>query len=145
MGKILFSIRELTKAWKEARVAAGSPPKSNAHRLLLFYSVECGLKAAHLKRSNKTILDAETADQIGHDINKALDLLRAGAELKLPLTLDLNSLSTPPPNPKAILRANNRVDTLNQIWRYGGTLTAPTDADIALKLVAINNWIEREI
>ena len=50
MVGILFTDREMENAWRENRLASCHQPRSNGHRLLLFYAVECGLKAILMRR-----------------------------------------------------------------------------------------------
>lgn len=82
---IPFTRHELTRAWRQLRQTAlplANPSRNNAQRLLLFYAVECGLKAAWLKRNNKTLFAGEDIRQTGHDLTKLLDQLRAGKHLR---------------------------------------------------------------
>ena len=71
---IPFTRRELLRAWNMATKASSSLYRNNAHRLLLFYAVECGLKATYLKRNNLDPLDSQTAAPIMHDLNRILGL-----------------------------------------------------------------------
>ena len=70
MSTIPFTDRELKRAWRELSVAAitSNNLRTNPQRLLLFYAVECGLKAAWLKRKRKTLFDDADIDEIGHDL-----------------------------------------------------------------------------
>lgn len=137
---ISFSRRELLAAWNMATQASTALVRSNAHRLLLFYAVECGLKAVYLKRNNKDPLDSQTAAPIMHDLNRILDLLHVDAMLRItPLQFTL------PPLKKPTLRRVCTVGELNQVWRYGGKLTNPTDTEVEQKLEAIQKWIAKEL
>ena len=65
MSALPFSDRELTRAWRELSAVA-TPTNSvrqNPHRLLLFYAVECGLKAIWLKRQGRTLFDGADIKQ----------------------------------------------------------------------------------
>jgi len=85
---IPFSAREMQKAWRDNKSAADKNPRTNAHRLLLFYAVECGLKAILMKRQSKNCTDeCEEIWQAKHNINKLLDCLATGAYLRLPSQL----------------------------------------------------------
>jgi len=72
---IQFTRREIEKAWRENLSASSSKtPRTNPHRLLLFYAVECGLKAILMRRRQRDCTDASIAE-FGHDINRLLDTL----------------------------------------------------------------------
>lgn len=138
---IPFTRRELVRAWNASTKASIAASRSNAHRLLLFYAVECGLKATYLKRNNLDPLDSHTAAPLLHDVNRILDLLHADAALRItPPQLNLSPLQKP-----TALQRPCRVGELNQVWRYGGELTGPTDAEVEQKLEAIQNWIAKEL
>lgn len=145
---IAFSRRELVKAWRQAYSASTVNPRTNAHRLLLFYAQECGLKAVILKRQNKELLDQPVVDensarQVAHDLNKLLDILRAGRILKLPTRLNLPSLNTAN---KVLLKRTCETGEINQAWRYGGVLNAPFDDQaLELALEKVNKWLEGEL
>ena len=138
---IIFTRRELVNAWRGAQSASQIATRTNAHRLLLFYAAECGLKAVYLKRSNVDLLEGEIGGQLKHDLNKVMALLRIGKDLFLPTTLALNSVQ------KAGVAIDRRCspDNLNQVWRYGGVLRAPDDVSVEEKLDEINAWIAKEI
>lgn len=145
---IPFSRRELERAWRTAYNASTVNPRTNAHRLLLFYAQECGLKAVVLKRQNKELLDQPileetSARQVAHDLNKLLDILRAGRGLQLPLSLNLRSLRTAE---RVELRRPCGTGEINQAWRYGGALDGPSD-DQALELALedVQKWLEGEL
>lgn len=63
MAKIPFTNRELVRAWRNSLDVSKSEQRTNPHRLLLFYAIECGLKAAYLKQINKTVIDSDIAQQ----------------------------------------------------------------------------------
>lgn len=145
---IPFSRQELRRAWHEAYVASQQVTRSNAHRLLLFYSAECGLKAAWLKRQNKEILDEQIMDAasthpVSHDLNKVLDLLRAGQERKLPPSFRLPHLRG---YAGIELPRHCTAGQLNQAWRYGGKLEAPdTDQVVEAVLENLYQWLKGEL
>jgi len=92
MSAVPFTDRELVRAWRELSVVAmpalGSSRK-NPHRLLLFYAVECGLKAVWLKRQNRALFDREDIDRTGHNLRQLLKELKVGSNLALPENLRL--------------------------------------------------------
>lgn len=145
---ISFSRRELVRAWRTAYNASTVKPRTNAHRLLLFYAQECGLKAVVLKRQNKELLDHPIVDEsstksVDHDLNKLLDVLKAGNDMKLPTNLNLSALRTAA---KVDLKRPCGTGQINQAWRYGGVFSAPHD-DQALEcaLEKLNKWLEGEL
>lgn len=143
MATIPVTLRELTKAWRNAQDAANSAKlhvnkQNNAPRLLLFYAAECGLKAVYLQRNQLEVLDGTIIDELGHNINKTLNKLHAGKSLELQTSLSLGSCKI---NKQAVQRSC-QVDQINQVWRYGAEFKQPND-DMALegKLLEINLWI----
>lgn len=143
---IIFTDRELHRAWRENKKASFVINKTNAHRLLLFYAVECGLKAVLMKREskNRTDLCAEKFEQAQHNINRLLDFLGADSSLKLPSQLKMSTIS------KNRERKFPPGD-INQMWRYGGKcegtddLNIKYDKDIEIKLLELCKWIEQEL
>lgn len=119
MTPVHFTDREMMRAWQKNFQAfqQGKQPKSNAHRLLLFYAVECGLKVALMKRLNATCT-AECSQIIEsqHDINKLLDHLKAGHQYKLPRSSYMKTINI---YGKQTLREVTS-GQINQMWRYGG-------------------------
>jgi MinD-like ATPase involved in chromosome partitioning or flagellar assembly len=86
--KIPFKRGEMMTAWRQNLAASQFEPRNNAHRLLLFYAVECGLKAVIMKREKLTRTDqprkkGHSVDDFGHDINRLLDELRVGAKIMI--------------------------------------------------------------
>jgi hypothetical protein len=139
---IPFTRRELANAWRVAIAAAEGIRRSNAHRLLLFYAAECGLKAVYLRRVNKDVLEAQIAEDLKHDVNRMLTLVRAGRDLFLPDSYRLAAVRGSDGNS---VPRNFGCSSLNQAWRYGGVLVQPTDSDVESKLQEINLWIAKEI
>lgn len=73
---IPFTDREIENAWRGNWRASCTVARTNSHRLLLFYAVECGLKAVLMRRKNKNRTDLCTEiTECQHDINKLLDYL----------------------------------------------------------------------
>ncbi|NOS88099.1 MAG: hypothetical protein HOP34_06075 [Methylococcaceae bacterium] len=141
---IIFTYRELKSAWNNCRTAFESADtKSNAHRLLLFYAVETGLKAVYLKRNNKNDTGCDDAkalfSEIQHNLNKLMHELRTGSELNLPADIQLNDLKLPTTNRRPSSAK------LNEIWRYGAIAIRPTDAELENQLIAILAWIDGEL
>ena len=145
---IPFSRRELRSAWVDAYEASKSARRTNAHRLLLFYAAECGLKAAFLKRQSKEvmegpILDPASEQAVQHDLNKLLDLLNAGARHKIPAPLSLPRLRG---QGNVEIVRSCQSGQLNQAWRYGGRLENPhSDVSVEAALEGLHEWLQGEL
>ncbi|HGM6665467.1 TPA: hypothetical protein ACKQC7_002148 [Serratia marcescens] len=142
MAKIPFTDRELTRAWRNAFSVSKSDPRGNPHRLLLFYAIECGLKAAYLKKHSKTVVDATVAEEFSHDINKLCTHLSISSTLMLPNSLQMKSCLV---DNKETQRQLGPAE-INQTWRYGGEFVGRVD-DLALenKLEQLNEFIKKEL
>jgi hypothetical protein len=138
---IPFTRRELTNAWKCARSASKVVVITNAHRLLMFYAVECGLKAVHLRLLNRDVIDEKTAREHSHDLNGLLTSVRAGKEYFFPNNFSLKSITL---EGKDTPRKFN-VGSLNQVWRYGGILADDENTKLEVLLEKIDAWIAKEI
>lgn len=142
MAKIPFTYRELRKSWQESIQFSIAEPRKNPHRLLLFYAVECGLKAVYLKQQSKDVIDSSIAGVFLHDINKMCLTMRMGQEYQLPSNLKLGSYKI---NNQPIPRGCGPGE-LNQVWRYGGSLEGDSDNLILEKSLAkINDWVTKEL
>lgn len=143
---IPFTDRELTRAWRDLSSVVNSQPigiPKNPHRLLLFYAVECGLKAIWLKRQGRTLFDGADIKQTGHDLREVLKALNVGSALSLPKTFRLpDALHS---QTKAPLPRNGSIGDLHQVWRYGGQCDAPTDQDCEQQLQKVLTWIQGEL
>jgi len=144
MSAIPFTDRELKRAWREladiATPAAGGPRK-NPHRLLLFYAVECGLKAVWLRRHNRSLFDREDIDRTGHNLRQVLKELKVGSHLRLPESLQLSAVT----QSKAQVPRNGDITILHQAWRYGGECAEPTDEQCEIQLQQVLSWIQGEL
>ncbi len=137
MSKISITRRELYRAYKSHYLAYNTLDKARCKLtclLVLFYAVECGLKAIWLKRNNKneTSSCGEQFDMFGHNINAILSQLRVHKDLHLP-------------NKSRIVKSVRDVysEQLNQAWRYGCQLD--DDERFEDKLNEIINWIRGEL
>ncbi|MEH2436301.1 MAG: hypothetical protein V7K25_18975 [Nostoc sp.] len=149
---IPFTDREMEKAWSQNLCAyknSQETSRTNAHRLLLFYAVECGLKTILMKRKGHKRSDFCTdIAECQHNINKLLDCLGAGGSLNLPEIFIGEVFDTR--NNKEERKLNS--GQINQMWRYGGKVISivtqkqkASDEDIENKLLAISKWIVGEI
>lgn len=144
MSAIPFTDRELKRAWRDLSALAGpiaGYTRKNPHRLLLFYAVECGLKAVWLRRQNRSLFDLADIDKTGHNLRQVLKELRVGSQLSLPENLQLMPITR---DENQIAR-NGDITILHQAWRYGGECTAPTDQDCEVQLQKILYWIQGEL
>lgn len=137
----------MQRAWRTNLEASRQNIRTNAHRLLLFYAVECGLKAVLMRRASVTCTnECESIGEAQHDINKLLDALNAGRALKLPNTLSM----TPIKNQEAKQPRQVHCGQFNQMWRYGGFVdttyeSISSDKSLEDSLLKISRWIQREL
>lgn len=144
MSAIPFTDRELTRAWRELSVVALPPAtgdRKNAHRLLLFYAVECGLKAVWLKRQSRTLFEGADIHRMGHDLQQVLKDLKVGSTLSLPDVFELPAAS----QGTASLPRMGKFGDVHQAWRYGGSCQVPTDQDCEQLLLKVLTWIQGEL
>jgi hypothetical protein len=136
-----FTDRELRRAWRNLCHTANAKPRDNTHRLLLFYAVECGLKAVWLKQKGKTLFDKDAISLFGHDLNGVIKDLMLGHTLELlPASVQLQSVNQPQKIPRA-----GGLDAIHTVWRYGGQLTIPTDQEMEARLENMAQWIAKEL
>lgn len=134
--------RELERAWRALRQAADVMPRQAPHRLLVFYAVECGLKAVWLREQSKDLLDGADIDHLGHDLNQLFKELHVGSALAvLPTSVTLKPLGRPP----RVRVRNGGVDALHQAWRYGMELQSPDESSVEQQLDRLNQWIAKEL
>lgn len=143
MTQIPFTLRELKRAWTHLHAASLHQPRSNAHRLLLFYAIECGLKAMWLKQENRTLFASDAIQRTGHDLNEVIKQLRLGAKL----SPNFHLADVKDERKNAIARKDHRIGALHQAWRYGGELIAPPVDDAAMEseLELVHQLIEKEL
>lgn len=107
-------------------------------RLVLFYSVECGLKSLLMKEKGKnTYEEFESCSDrslIGHDIKAMLKEVNPRNEFVLKnISLDKGGGSVPPKK-------------FNELWRYGATVADVEEEEKAEKiLVKIAEWIQSRL
>jgi hypothetical protein len=156
MAQVPFTDREMQRAWRsnlQASLAFSKVARNNAHRLLLFYAIECGLKAVLMRRKSVTCTNhCEEIGEAQHDINKLLDALGAGNVLKLPNQFSMAAIKDKGSKQERKLESGK----INQMWRYGGSVTSMdnsrngrseslTDDDLEKYLIEISKWIEMEL
>jgi hypothetical protein len=149
MSGVPFTDREMRRAWEENLNFSQVDLRSNTHRLLLFYAVECGLKAILMKRRSANCTHhCQEIGEAQHNINKLLDILGASHQLKLPSQMSMGKI-----NDRGV-KAERKLDPgkINQAWRYGGKIVSRdsnsvplTDKDLENALVRISEWIKGEL
>ncbi len=88
-AKLPFTDREMKRAWDQNLRAISQVKeqyRTNAHRLLLFYAVECGLKLLIMRKKRLSRTDGLNPDILTHDINKLLKELGAQGDIVLSRT-----------------------------------------------------------
>lgn len=142
MSAIPFTDREMTRAWRDlSAVATPTSTRQNPHRLLLFYAVECGLKAVWLRRNSRTVFGTADVDKTGHNLRQLLKELRVSSDLDLPEGLQLDPIKiSGTDSPRA-----GDIRILHQVWRYGGKCRTPTDQQCEAQLVRVLTWIQGEL
>ncbi|WP_071191324.1 hypothetical protein [Trichormus sp. NMC-1] len=151
---IPFTVKEMKKAWNGNLSAYQKIPRTNAHRLLLFYAVECGLKAVLMQRqkTNRTDLCTDISE-CKHNINKLLSKLGAGGSRSLPYEIFIEEILDTRKNEE---ERKLNPGQINELWRYGGKVIAivnrdgngkveANDEDIENKLLEISKWIAKEL
>lgn len=135
-----FTYHEIKRAWQQNLEVSNAETRKNAHRLLLFYAVECGLKAVIMKREHSKRTDECTIlSELGHDINGLLKHCCVGDQLQLK-SVQMSDIKDPKTSRQV------KPKEFNQMWRYGGrTQDTPTDTDIENQLLKIVEWIETEL
>ncbi len=141
MSQIPFTDRELKRALRdllEASRPASGCRRESPHRLLMFYAVECGLKAVWLKRQCRSLFEHDDIKKTGHDLRKTLRDLRPGKTLELPKDVQLQPLSNGS-------ERKGDISILHQAWRYGGVCKTPSDAELEAQLEKVLDWIRGEL
>lgn len=145
MSVIPFTDRELRRAWRDLSALAASgaaTARRNSHRLLLFYAVECGLKAVWLKRKSLSLFDSPEVEQTGHDLRHIIKELGLSSQISLPSNVHLCDVKN---RCNASVPRNGNVTILHQVWRYGGQCTSPTDDECGQQLQQVLAWIDGEL
>ncbi len=143
--RIPFTDQELKRAWRQLSkisLPLNNGERENAHRLLLFYAVECGLKVVWLKRNSRTLFTGDDINRTGHDLASTLTQLRAGHLLELPPSIQLSEVRAADGR---LLQRNGRLESLHQVWRYGGQCQTPQDTACERQLELVLEWINGEL
>lgn len=129
-------VADLIRNYVALRDAAAGASGQIAH-LMLFYAVECGLKAAYLGKSG---INARGTESLPEHLRNH-DLRTLARELKLDATI-LRTL-------RACRRKHNSASTvqhheLHQAWRYGATLNHEDEQLAISALEALSEWCRKE-
>jgi hypothetical protein len=129
-------VRDLVRSYATLRQDAAAQVNSAA-RLLQFYSVECGLKAAVLGKNGMNAFSTRElrADLRTHDLRVLAKELRLSASVAQQLP--------------ACRRRNNpqeRVEhsQLHEAWRYGAMLDEDDEKTADTALSELSEWCRRE-
>jgi len=109
---------------ERGRLPEGSP----SSRLLLFYAVECGLKADPLRR-RKLRHSGELPAELHHH-----DLRALAKELRLPDSGLRGCRAHGRGGPRQDDGATVAIDDLHQAWRYGARLEAGCEQEVVAAL-----------
>ncbi|WP_156801922.1 hypothetical protein [Desulfurispora thermophila] len=134
MSRLHFTRRELTRAYKThyETYLSLQEEKGGSTALLLFYAVECGLKAVWMKRKNcEETQKCPNVIDFSHDLNRILRELKVRPELLLPRG--------------RVAKKQRTVDVkyLNQAFRYGYNIE--NQHNIIQGLLRIVDWMKGEI
>jgi hypothetical protein len=133
---------ELERAWRDLRRAANVSPRQPPHLLLVFYAVECGLKAVWLKNEAKNIFGAEEIKRLGHKLDDLIREANKGLVLGQHLALP-NQIRFAPLQQST--QRNGTAEQLHQAWRYGVPLVSPDVVAIEATLNNLMVWINAEL
>jgi hypothetical protein len=130
MARIAAGQSELRNAfWRHLRKEAA------AGYLLLFYSVECGLKSVYLRqnhlRTTAQIQDPELQEK-GHDIARWVK------ELRLPASI----LQSGTEFRLARDGTHYRIEAAHQAWRYGVAMEKGDERALLEYLERIQGWVQ---
>jgi HEPN domain-containing protein len=129
-------VRDLVRSYAALRDSAAAQANAAA-RLLQFYSVECGLKAAIL---GKRGVNARSTTDLPPDL-RTHDLRALAKELRLGASVSKQLASCRRRNN---LQEKVEQHQLHEAWRYGAALNEDDEkvADIALK--ELSDWCRME-
>ncbi len=107
--------------------------REQSQYLLLFYAVECGLKAEYLRR-----MRLRTTEEIGdEELRGTHDLRRLAKELRLPANLisDLSFLLQKD-------KSRWQINKAHEAWRYG--LAILSEKSLEAQLRDLQQWLIKE-
>lgn len=126
-------ISELRTGFRRNNQEALQPPE--CRRLLLFYAVECGLKAVLLRDRKLTKTSQLDSDVVSHD------LMYLAKTLKLPA-----AISGKAPQFRVRGETDRRESKgAHEAWRYGIAIEAEDDVALEIWLKDLWKWAEENI
>ncbi len=129
-------VRDLVRSYATLRQDAAAQVDSAA-RLLQFYSVECGLKAAVLGKNGLNALTTRElhADLRTHDLRALAKTLRLGASVAQQL-----------PSCRRRYNPEEKVEQgqLHEAWRYGAMLNEDDEKASDTALSGLSEWCRKE-
>lgn len=129
------SPRQMQSSSARHAEVAGSLPDSSSSSLLYIYAVECGMKAALMKRGNMIDSSSLPSELRTHSLRKL------AKELRLPPGIDFSRLRCGPRNG---VGSKIEEQELHEAWRYGRELSAPDEARAKLILGELLDWCKIE-
>lgn len=128
------SRRELEHAYRshKALSACASHSVSRSHHLLLVYAIECGLKAAVMRRRRAEDTEQLGSLNYGHDVREFLKHLRAPAHLRL------SNSHTNQSKPQTL-----QPKQIHEALRYGIVLRQ--EERVVTELQAVLAWLAGEL
>jgi hypothetical protein len=126
--------REIERAFRTHR-AKCDPCPSASERLLLFYAVECGLKAMIMRLNNvETSTDLAEEFHIGHDIREGLKRSYAPARLTMRATTTQHNQG-----PQDAVAPQH----LHQAFRY--SVPIDWEREITSELQQVMEWLKERL
>jgi HEPN domain-containing protein len=133
------TLRELERAFRghaQFLEANKTSSTSASYRLILFYAVECGIKALFLRRNGLSSTEDLTGDnKISHDLRTGLNRLRAPGTVTIPDRVRVN-----PPRTEALLPKE-----WHEAWRYGIEFEAASESTTVSALTNALAWLKAEM
>jgi hypothetical protein len=129
------AVGDLVRSYVRLRDAAGDATEDSAH-LLLFYSVECGLKAAYL---GKRGISARGTQDLPPELRNH-DLRRLAKELRLDGSWSQSLLACRRRHTNDLMVDHQ---DLHQAWRYGAALNGDDEKRAVLALSGLSEWCRK--
>ncbi|WBB95955.1 MULTISPECIES: hypothetical protein [unclassified Solwaraspora] len=127
-------MKSFVRLLESAEVTAGQ-----VSNLLQFYAVECGLKAAALRRRNLQRTDQLPSDLLSHDLRRlAKELRLTPAAYQRLVDCKRVAVANAPAPPVAVAQ-------LHEAWRYGAGLDAGGERSCVAGLVSLGQWCRKEL
>lgn len=135
------TLKDMERAFRQHQQVFESPGKAlnNTHRMVLFYAVECGLKAYFMKKkdirsTNPRSHLTENVLDFKHDLNGLLTKLNIN--FTVPLTV-----------PCAQSMDNRQIESteLHEAWRYGKELDKQKETKCVESLTRILNELKAKL